>query len=111
MILPSDDIVTTPQLAYLRCHGRNFEAYIKGRTVAERFNYSYSEDELQELAGRSAKLAEQSAMVHVIYNNNRSNYAPVNAAQLREILEMKRPAVSTGPKPSRAENLELKLDR
>jgi len=110
-ILPSDDIVTNPQLAYLRCHGRNFQGYIKGRTVAERFNYSYSEDELQELAGRSAKLAEQSAMVHVIYNNNRSNYAPVNAAQLREILEMKRPAVSTGPKPSRAENLELKLDR
>ena len=93
----------------MRCHGRNFDGYTKGRTVAARFDYKYNAAETQELASRAVKLSERSDAVHVIYNNNRSDYAPVNAAQLREVLEMKYPALPTGPKTSRAEPLELNL--
>lgn len=97
MIMPSEDHVTGP-LAYLRCHGRNGEGYIKGRTVAARFNYLYNEQELKELAGRAVRLASETNVAHVILNNNADDYAPRNAAQLRKMLERSHPLV-TGPPP------------
>src|ERR1043166_984606 len=87
MVGPSEDFVTSKQLAYLRCHGRNAEGYVRGRTVAKRFNYKYTKEELQELADRAVQMARESAEVHVVYNNNFSNYAPVNAGQFKEIVE------------------------
>ena len=57
-IFPPIDAVTRDSLAYMRCHGRNTEGYLHGRSVAERFDYDYSRKELQEIAGRvgSARL-------------------------------------------------------
>ena len=103
MVMPSEDFVTTRQLAYLRCHGRNAQGYVRGRTVAQRFDYKYSKAELEELAARAVKLAKESAEVHVVYNNNASNYAPVNAAQFLEIVGEKYPNMNTGPSPGPAE--------
>src|SRR5207247_174161 len=45
MAMPNDDYVTSPKLAYLRAHGRNVRGYVRGRTVAERFDYDYSDKE------------------------------------------------------------------
>src|SRR5207248_1044565 len=73
MVMPSLDVVTTSKLAYLRMHGRNSEGYVRGRSVAERFDYDYSDEELREHAGRAARLAEEAAKVHVIYNNNKGS--------------------------------------
>jgi uncharacterized protein YecE (DUF72 family) len=87
MILPSEDYVTRPPLAYMRCHGRNVSGYIRGRTVAARFDYKYGMDELEELAERAERMAQQASEVHVVYNNNSSNYAPVNAEEFHEIVE------------------------
>jgi uncharacterized protein YecE (DUF72 family) len=84
-IMPPLDAVTDPRLAYLRAHGRNLEGYTRGRSVAERFAYRYDDDELRELAGRAARLAEQAGEVHVHFNNNRGDDAPVAAARFREI--------------------------
>ncbi len=60
-IMPSDlDEVTNPTLAYLRLHGRNADAYLRGRTVAERFYYDYSEAEIAEVAsGRRSSRARR----------------------------------------------------
>ena len=96
MVMPSEDYVTG-RLAYLRFHGRNAEGYIKGRSVAARFNYLYSAQEVKELAQRAAKLAAQAPAVHVILNNNADDYAPRNAADLRKVLQRDFPAVNTGP--------------
>ncbi len=96
MVMPSEDYVTGP-LAYLRCHGRNAEGYIKGRSVAARFNYLYSAQQVAELAQRAVKLAAQAPAVHIILNNNADDYAPRNAADLRKVLERDYPAVNTGP--------------
>ncbi len=86
MVLPGVDVVTTPRLAYLRAHGRNARGYVSGRTVAERFDYQYSEAELRDIARRATKLAALAIETHVIFNNNKSNYAPVSARQFREIV-------------------------
>jgi uncharacterized protein YecE (DUF72 family) len=99
MIMPSEDYVTGP-LAYLRCHGRNAEGYIKGRTVAARFNYLYNEQEVKQLADRAVKMAAQAPVVHLILNNNADDYAPRNAADLRKVLERDFPQITTGPAPS-----------
>ena len=75
MAMPALDIVTRPDLAYLRAHGRNTRGYLHGRTVAERFDYDYSNSEVEEIADRALHLAEQATEVHVLYNNNKGDYA------------------------------------
>ena len=86
-IMPPDlDEVTNPQAAYLRLHGRDAKAYTTGKTVAARFNYNYSDAEVDEVALRSKKLAQQARDVHVVFNNNALDYAPHAAARLRKAL-------------------------
>jgi uncharacterized protein YecE (DUF72 family) len=87
MVAPSDlDEITNPRLAYLRLHGRNAEAYLKGKTVAARFDYDYSDEEINELAIRSRTLARSAREVHVVFNNNNLDYAPRAALRLRAAL-------------------------
>jgi uncharacterized protein YecE (DUF72 family) len=78
-IMPPIDAVTRDDLAYMRLHGRNTEGYLRGKTVAERFGWRYSDEELEEVAGRVRGLAEQAAEVHVLFNNNRGDDAPTAA--------------------------------
>jgi uncharacterized protein YecE (DUF72 family) len=54
--MPPEDAVTRGDLAYLRAHGRNAEGYLKGRSAAERFDYAYTDGELDELAERARGL-------------------------------------------------------
>src|SRR5262249_33799746 len=63
MVLPSLDLTTNRRLAYLRAHGRNARGYVRGRTVAERFDYDYPENELEEIADRAAKAADEAREV------------------------------------------------
>ena len=86
-IMPSDlDAVTNPELLYLRLHGRDARAYTTGKTVAARFNYDYSDDEIGEVAERTRKLAKEASQVHVLFNNNALDYAPHAALRLRKAL-------------------------
>jgi uncharacterized protein YecE (DUF72 family) len=87
MVMPSDvDEVTNSKVAYLRLHGRNAKAYISGKTVAARFDYDYSDDEIAEVAQRSRELAREARELHVIFNNNNLDYAPRAALRLRKAL-------------------------
>jgi uncharacterized protein YecE (DUF72 family) len=90
-IMPPLDAVTNPRLAYLRAHGRNAEGYIRGRSVAERFAWRYSDEELGEIGARVQELASEAADVHVMFNNNRGSDAPVAAERFKELLS---PAVA-----------------
>ena len=101
-IMPPVDAVTNPKLAYLRAHGRNTEGYLTGRSVAERFGWEYSGEELEEIAGRARSLAEQADVVHVQFNNNRSANAPTSAREFRQKLGQ-----DPGPPPGGEEQLQL----
>jgi uncharacterized protein YecE (DUF72 family) len=90
-IMPPLDAVTNPRLAYLRAHGRNAEGYIRGRSVAERFAWRYSDEELEEIRTRVQELASQAEEVRVMFNNNRGSDAPVAAERFKELLS---PAVA-----------------
>lgn len=87
MIMPHDlDESPTSELAYLRLHGRDAKAYTTGKTVAARFNYDYSDEEIVEVAQRSERLARKAKEVHVVFNNNALDYAPHAALRLRKAL-------------------------
>ena len=86
-IMPRDlNEITNSRLAYLRLHGRNARAYTTGKTVAARFNYNYSDDEIGEVAQRTRTLAQETKEVHVVFNNNALDYAPHAAARMRAAL-------------------------
>ncbi len=82
-IMPAVDEATHGRLAYLRLHGRDAQAYLTGKTVAERFHYDYSDTELDEIMGRAKDLARRTDAVHVVFNNNSRDFAPVAAERLR----------------------------
>lgn len=87
-IMPHDlNEITNPGVAYLRLHGRDAKAYMTGKTVAARFNYDYSDEEIAEVADRSKELAKEAKEVHVVFNNNALDYAPHAALRMRRALQ------------------------
>lgn len=79
---------TSPKLAIVRLHGRNAATWdVKGGSVAsDRFNYDYSDDELEQLAAPIRKLAANVALVQVVFNNNYEDQGQRNAATLQQLL-------------------------
>jgi uncharacterized protein YecE (DUF72 family) len=85
-VMQMENIVTSPKLVYFRLHGRNERGYITGRSVAERFNYDYSGEEITGIATRVQDLAKETEEIHVAFNNNHSLYAPKAALRLKQSL-------------------------
>lgn len=80
---------TSPQLAMVRLHGRNKEAwYRKVEQTGHRFDYLYSPQELNEIAQNVRILSEAAESVHVAVNTNRGAQGPVNALALAEVLDI-----------------------
>jgi uncharacterized protein YecE (DUF72 family) len=85
-VMPRIVEVTSPGLAYLRMHGRNAEMWTKGRTVAERFDYDYADDELEEWVAPVLDMAQMAQEVAVVMNNNARDYALQAADRFADIL-------------------------
>lgn len=103
MVMPNLDLVTNSKLGYLRAHGRNARGYVRGRSVPERFDYEYSKAELRQIAERAVKAAGKAKEVHVIYNNNKADYAPRAAANFQQIVKEEFPSAA----PAELEQKEL----
>lgn len=86
MVMPPVDVVTDKRLAYLRAHGRNAHGYVTGRSVPERFDYQYTTKEVKEIAARAETLATLASETHVVFNNNKSSYAPKAAERFRQVV-------------------------
>ena len=78
--------VTNPELAVVRLHGRNHETWNKkGLTSsAQRFNYDYSDAELEELGKRIETIDAKN--VHVVLNNNYEDQGQRNARTLMRLM-------------------------
>jgi uncharacterized protein YecE (DUF72 family) len=85
--------VTSPRLCIARFHGRNRRTWYRpdGPTSDYRFNYLYRPDELAEWVPAIRAAAERGTPVHVLLNNNRSNYAVVNAFDFAALLDLDPP--------------------
>jgi uncharacterized protein YecE (DUF72 family) len=101
----------TSDTAYLRLHGRNAATWnVRGRSAAERFDYLYSRDELEEWSRPLRELSSLSERTYAMFNNNGRTHspegdiaqAPTNAAMLREILQADGVPVTDSPRSARA---------
>ena len=83
-------VVTNPALAVLRLHGRNAETWnIKGATAAsDRFNYDYSEQELEGLSDSIRDMAAKVGAMHIVFNNNYGDQGQRNATTLIRLLDL-----------------------
>ena len=75
----------TSDVAYLRFHSRDASKWYGG-DAKERYNYLYSEEVLAEWIPGVKKLAEQSGLVFVFFNNCHAGQAALNASQFTRIL-------------------------
>jgi uncharacterized protein YecE (DUF72 family) len=79
--------VATSETAYVRLHGRNSLTWDRATAAAsERFNYLYSDAELQEWVPRLHELAQTSQLLHVLFNNNYEDVGVRNARQMAALL-------------------------
>lgn len=80
-------IEVTARIAAVRFHGRNRQNWEEKRIPAEdKFNYQYSEAELEEWIPKLRKLADQAEEVHVIFKTKPPVLAVQNALQMQNIL-------------------------
>ena len=88
--MPSLPALTSPT-AVFRLHGRNFEGHLKqvqgkNPSVAEKYDYLYSEKELEEVARAAGAMNGKAERVHVAMNNNNRDYPVTNGLELKEML-------------------------
>ncbi len=85
-LFPRLDIVTNPDLFYLRLHGRNSQGWRSGN-MQKQFDYDYSETELRELAALVTQTLMAGAPAGaVFFNNHVRGQAPKNCTRLYHIL-------------------------
>jgi uncharacterized protein YecE (DUF72 family) len=106
-LIPTVPAVTNG-IAYVRFHGRNLATWNKrGGSAAERFDYLYSDEELEEWLPTLQELAGQAKEAYAFFNNNSSSEDPqnplgrvsqaaANAQQLRRLLDVNRIPASGG---------------
>jgi uncharacterized protein YecE (DUF72 family) len=80
-------VAATADLAVVRFHGRNAENWLrKGITPAERFQYLYRDDELQEWVAPIRELDREAKETHALMNNCYQDYGVRNAYDLGRLL-------------------------
>ncbi len=86
--LPPIAVATTSDLAMVRFHGRNAEAWTaRSETASVRFRYEYSQAELLGWVPKIREISSRTRETHVLMNNCYRDYAVNNARQLRDLLE------------------------
>jgi uncharacterized protein YecE (DUF72 family) len=70
-------VATTTDTAYVRFHGRNASTWNKRTgSAAERFDYLYSPEELEEWVPQLRELAGEAQVVYAMFNNNGRSELP-----------------------------------
>jgi uncharacterized protein YecE (DUF72 family) len=103
-LIPTIPALTSPT-AYIRFHGRNASTWNKrGGSAAERFDYLYSDDELEEWVPTLRELSGEAEQAYAFFNNNatspdghggRMAQAAANAKQLQRLLQEAKVPVSS----------------
>lgn len=84
--IPKPPFTATADIAYVRFHGHNRQAWFqRTTTAAERFKYLYSQDELRHSADKLRQL-RGTKTAHVIFNNCYGDYGVRNAGTMKQLL-------------------------
>jgi uncharacterized protein YecE (DUF72 family) len=90
--VPETLVAVTAPLAYVRFHGRNAATWnARGGSAAQRFDWTYDEEELREWVEPLRELSGQAEEAYAFFNNNNQTdgvaQAPAGANLLRKLLE------------------------
>jgi uncharacterized protein YecE (DUF72 family) len=81
--------ITNPRLSIIRFHGRNYETWYKWEgSSRDRFNWVYSDEELEEWVPKIRSAMEAAETVHVFFNTNYADQGPRNAVRLMELMDL-----------------------
>jgi uncharacterized protein YecE (DUF72 family) len=83
---------TTSTVGYVRLHGRRYDTWFSNKPEmpsSERYNYLYSEEELEPWLERIQKVAQSGESTFVVTNNHFEGKGIVNALQLIHMLTKK----------------------
>ncbi|HJR18109.1 MAG TPA: DUF72 domain-containing protein [Actinomycetota bacterium] len=87
--MPPIIAATASDIAVVRFHGHNEKNWRKrGISTAERFDYLYSKEELEEWAPRLRALSGEVKRLHVMYNNCYQDKGVRNAKDMARLLEL-----------------------
>jgi uncharacterized protein YecE (DUF72 family) len=78
-------VINTSNSGYIRFHGRNTKKWY-GTDSRTRYDYLYSEDELEEWVPKIRELAERTEKIFVFFNNHARGQAITNAKMLINML-------------------------
>lgn len=85
-LFPRLDVVTNPELFYIRFHGRNARGWRSG-DLQKQFDYDYRDEELREWTdGAIPRMAARAGQGAIFFNNHVRAQAPRNAARLIRLL-------------------------
>jgi uncharacterized protein YecE (DUF72 family) len=85
-LFPTLDVVTNPDLFYVRFHGRNTPGWQSSR-MSHQFDYDYSDDELASwISKRLRRLLASAQTGALFFNNHVRGQAPRNARRLLQLL-------------------------
>jgi uncharacterized protein YecE (DUF72 family) len=76
--------LTTSPVGYVRLHGRNYQNWFREKAPRdERYNYLYSQEELEPWITRIKEVAKETRETYVVTNNHFRGQAIVNALELK----------------------------
>ena len=78
-------VYATTEIGYFRVHGRNAKNWFLEKPVSpgDRYDYLYSDLELDELMASIAEVAKRTKKTFVIFNNHKDGKAFANSLQLK----------------------------
>ena len=77
----------TSAIGYVRLHGRNYKNWFAESSVRDRYDYLYSQRELERWKDRVEEIAGQTENTFVVANNHNLGKAAVNALELVNLLQ------------------------
>ena len=86
-LFPALDVVTNPDLFYVRFHGRNAKGWRSGNMQLQ-FDYNYADDELHDwVENRIKPMSDRARRGVLFFNNHVRAQAPENARQMVRLLK------------------------
>ena len=88
----AEELPITADTAYFRFHGRNAEMWWKGDSET-RYKYLYSPEEMVELTEKVKSSSEKTNLLFAFFNNHWQGYAPRNAIDMMQSLQLPLPEI------------------
>jgi uncharacterized protein YecE (DUF72 family) len=80
----------TSEIGYVRLHGRNYDQWFDSESRDDRYNYLYTETEIERWKEKIERIAHRANVTYVIANNHFQAKAGVNGLELKSLLTGKR---------------------